>query len=95
MAAVAPASKRAPRPAAAVAPEDEEDDDDTPTSADEANGRAGGQTDEDIWPEDVEQSFQEALAIYPPIGRRKLLDNGKMYGTTARYSMRRRGRRAC
>ena len=83
MAAVAPASKRAPRPAAVAAPEDEDDDEDTPTSADEANGRAGGQTDEDIWPEDVEQSFQEALAIYPPIGRRKLLDNGKMYGTSS------------
>ena len=35
---------------------------------------------EDIWPEEVEGYFNEALKIYPPIGRRKLLENGKMYG---------------
>jgi len=39
-----------------------------------------GQDEEDIWPEEVERSFQEALKLYPPVGRRKLLEEGKMYG---------------
>ncbi|KAJ5984630.1 hypothetical protein N7481_006729 [Penicillium waksmanii] len=42
--------------------------------------RGIGKDGEIVWSDELEDAFQQALGAYPPMGKRKLTENGKSYG---------------
>jgi len=49
-------------------------------SASDQDSGEENETEEAIWSEDVEAAFEEAMVMYPSVGRRKICVDGQMYG---------------
>ena len=73
--------------------EDDDDEEEEGGAAEEGRARGGLVIEDDVWTPDVEACFNEALIMYPPCGRRKIVipDEPKLYGERVLYCIALRG----